>query len=343
MPEATAPGKLLLTGEYAVLRGAPAVSVAVDAMARAVAELRPGGNELEDRADGGRYPFAWAPGTELRWLETDPAERGTVLAAVLATLGARYPDLPLPGSLKVALDTRGFLMTDKPDAPKLGLGSSAAVTVALAGALFAALGIETNPDVIAEFACAAHSRLQGGRGSGADVLTAVYGGVVAVSPGATHPQAERLRWPASLELVLAWSGQSASTPAMIGRFEQFVTQSPASPELQALQHAAGLAAQAWRGGEVGAVLSATARFASALERLDQIADLGIVSPAHRELGALSRRAGALYKTSGAGGGDLGFALTNNAGVASRLRQAFGDAGYPVIDRRLAVAGLTIRA
>ena len=343
MPEATAPGKLLLTGEYAVLRGAPAVCVSVDATARAVAETGPGPHELTDRANGKRYPFAWMPGEALRWLEADPADRGTVLDAVLATIGLQYPDLPLPGGLKLALDARGFVAADGPDAQKLGLGSSAAVTVALVGALFAVLGLGTNRARIAELACAAHSRLQGGRGSGADILTAVYGGVVAVYPSANGPRAEPLRWPEPLELVLVWSGQSASTPAMIRRFEQYARSSPAAPELRALADTAGLAALAWRDEDPGAVLSATAAFAGALNRLDEMADLGILSPGHRQLAALSRRAGALYKTSGAGGGDLGFALTDKAAVADRLRRDFCDAGFPVIDRAVAVRGLLIGA
>ena len=44
--EAHAPGKLFVTGEYAVLAGAPAVVAAVDCRARVRFELSPGDGPL---------------------------------------------------------------------------------------------------------------------------------------------------------------------------------------------------------------------------------------------------------------------------------------------------------
>ncbi|HEY3358228.1 MAG TPA: hypothetical protein VGQ83_33580, partial [Polyangia bacterium] len=96
-----APGKAFVSGEYAVLHGAPAVVVAVARYA--VARLAPGSvDELS--------PF---------------------LAAVVARCPAP------PGTIPV-VDTSALAAHD---GTKLGLGSSAAATVAAAGVIRAAAGV----------------------------------------------------------------------------------------------------------------------------------------------------------------------------------------------------------
>src|SRR6185295_6697990 len=94
---ATAPGKLILTGEYAVLDGAPAVVVAVDRRAVARRHATPRGSS----------PFLVAVAEEIaaRRGANDPAARA---------------------ALEVSVDSTAFYNR----AQKLGLGSSAAVTVA---------------------------------------------------------------------------------------------------------------------------------------------------------------------------------------------------------------------
>src|SRR4051794_13397449 len=94
---ATAPGKLILTGEYAVLDGAPAIVVAVDRRAVARRNAIPRGSS----------PFLVAVAEEIaaRRGASDPAARA---------------------ALEVSVDSAAFYHR----ASKLGLGSSAAVTVA---------------------------------------------------------------------------------------------------------------------------------------------------------------------------------------------------------------------
>ena len=64
---------------------------------------------------------------------------------------------------------------------KLGLGSSAAVTVALMGALLQLVqGGAAGRDKLEALCREAHRHLQGGIGSGIDVATAVAGGLISV-------------------------------------------------------------------------------------------------------------------------------------------------------------------
>ena len=136
---ASAPGKVLLSGEYAVLDGAAAICMAVNR--RAVATVG-------DSPDG-RCRVA-TPGREFH--------NGEKFHIVEAVCGAR-PELT------IELDTRAFVE----DGTKLGIGSSAALTAALVAAL--------GGDVYAD-ALAAHRRLQRGSGSGVDVAAAVHGGLI---------------------------------------------------------------------------------------------------------------------------------------------------------------------
>ena len=73
---ATAPGKLVLAGEYAVLEGAPALAVAVDARASAAirAEGRGGDHAVLHIANTGReFGFVCDQG-KIVWIGDEPRE-----------------------------------------------------------------------------------------------------------------------------------------------------------------------------------------------------------------------------------------------------------------------------
>jgi phosphomevalonate kinase len=149
----SAPGKLMVSGEYAVLEGAEAVVAAVDR--RAYVQL--------NRAAA--QPATSASHTQ----PTLPPEVLSTRACVEARFG------PVPGALSV--DVSELQQGGK----KLGLGSSAAAAAATAAALLRAHGRDL-ADPAARALCLELS-LQGHRavapeGSGADVAASVLGGFV---------------------------------------------------------------------------------------------------------------------------------------------------------------------
>ncbi len=340
MPEASAPGKLLICGEYAVLHGAPAVVTAVTARARA--RVLPA--ERSRLVVAGRsWPFACSVETGLDWSATAPGAPGALLEAVVAELRARA-DVWRPQTLRIELDSSELQLRDAAGVPtKAGLGSSAAVLTALAAALLPAWELTLAPGAFVEFVLAAHRRFQGGRGSGVDVLAAIHGGLLRTTPVQGPAASRPLDWPAGLFPVLVWSGRPASTPQRIAAYTDFRQSGTAAGLIGSLEVAARNAADAWERGAKADILATTAAFADALAALDAAGNIGILTPEHRELAALAARYGVVYKTSGAGGGDLGLALTDDAERAARLREAFIQSGYQVPQAGLAGPGLRLLA
>ncbi|RMF97877.1 MAG: hypothetical protein D6727_04525 [Gammaproteobacteria bacterium] len=339
MTEASAPGKLLICGEYAVLDGAPAVVAAVDARAHAI--VRPAtGSWLA--SGGGRWPFRCHRDSGLQWTGAEPGERGALLAALVAELRAGPWDWQ-PRPVEIELDSGALQFDDGAGGrAKAGLGSSAAVLVALAAALLPAWALRPAPEELGALLLAAHRRFQGGRGSGIDVLSALHGGLLRAEPLRGASACRRLDWPAGLLPVLAWSGRPASTPAMLVRYAALQEAGGrAAGAIGELGAAARLAADAWERGEITGILAAVSEFAAALAAVDRAGRIGILTPEHRELAAIAARVGAVYKTSGAGGGDFGIAFTDDPERAQALRAAFREAGYAVPELQLAVPGVEL--
>ncbi|MGI9329350.1 MAG: mevalonate kinase family protein [Gammaproteobacteria bacterium] len=344
MVEGQAPGKLLLTGEYAVLRGAPAVAQAMGGPARARVSRAVAG-EFRDAQAGQSWPYSLGQGAGVHWHAGDPGQAGRLPTAVLAECLRRWPTPLQTQPLILELDTSAFRHLDADGAAlKFGLGSSAALVVALVGAVVAELDIEVSPAQLRDCCLDAHRAFQGGQGSGVDVLTALQGGLLLMA-GAGAPPAS-LAWPGDLHRVTVWTGRSASTPALIAQFDAFARRQPEkfADCLAQLVTAAGDAAGAWRAGVASQIIVAVQCYAQALRVLDAQGDIGIWTPEHEILAGLSASHGAVYKSSGAGGGDLGFALSESADAAAALTQAMTSAGFHVLPGQAqTLAGLAVTA
>jgi phosphomevalonate kinase len=342
MVEGQAPGKLLLTGEYAVLRGAPAVALAMGGPARARVSQAVAG-EFRDAQGDQTWPYSLGQGDGVHWHAGDPGQAGRLPAAVLAECLRRWPTPLQSQPLALELDTSAFRRLDADGAPlKFGLGSSAALVVALTGAVVSALNIDATPAQLRDCCLDAHRAFQGGQGSGVDVLTALQGGLLLMADSVSRPVP--IGWPADLHLVTVWTGHSASTPALIKQFDVFAQQHAQAFAdcLAQLVTAAHEAAGAWRSGVSGKILAAVQNYADALRALDVQGDIGIWTREHETLADLAASNGAIYKSSGAGGGDLGYALSDSAEAAAALTEAMTTAGFHVLPATpQAVAGLVV--
>jgi phosphomevalonate kinase len=311
---ATAPGKLILTGEYAVLDGAPALVVAVDRRAIARHHATPRGSS----------PFLVAVADEIA------ARRGA------ADPAARV-------ALEVSVDSAAFYER----MIKLGLGSSAAVTVA---ATALALGTVERGEVL-EVALAAHARAQGPRGtagSGADIAASVHGGTIVFSRGQSGPRVERRRWPASVALVPFFTGAPADTAQLVARVQTVRGSNQAAVEaaLTAIADASRAACAALTAPSelcALALIGALALAANATDRLAIATGIDLVPECVTRARTALARLGGTAKTTGAGGGDVGVAAVPATVDGTVVMRLLIEAGCQPLRIALDDTGVDLRA
>jgi phosphomevalonate kinase len=297
---ATAPGKAVLSGEYAVMDGAPAICMAVNRRSQvtivdqeeqwhtvvspgfAVAEGRfqDVQGQLEWLADGDAYGLF-----EQVWRELKPKPAGHV---------------------SISLDTRQFLDADSSE--KLGIGSSAALTVALAASMCASFAPDVDSSQVAKIA---HRKFQDNVGSGIDVACSLLGGLIDYS--IDRDVIDQIEWPQGLAFGLLWSGVSVGTAEKLKRLQQ----AEVLPSRTQLAYAAEQTAIAWRSGSAQAVLEVYKSYVDILRTFSVDHDLGIFDAGHGALADAANDMGLIYKPCGAGGGDIGIVLAENeAAVAA---------------------------
>ena len=321
MREALAPGKVVLTGEYAVLCDAPALVVAVNRYVRGtLTALPPPGDAWQFRSLG----FEGQSSHDLMALRTprtlppeDPARLWAfALATALNTGGADI------APHECVLDTSAMYSAT---GRKFGLGSSAAAIVVCCGLLHGAdkaISFKTAHD--------AHCASQDGVGSGLDIASALQGGLIRFQQGASSP----CLWPDSLHYRFVDTGVAASTPPLIRRFEAW-RKGGIPSELGMLIDAATTLAD-------GALnLDNLARYAAALDSMDQAAGIGIYSAEHRACQQIAEANGVVYKPCGAGGGDLGIAISDEPDQLDRFARGISH-NYATIDLGMAQHGLIVR-
>ena len=276
MNTVSAPGKMLLGGEYAVLFGAEAVVTSVNRRAHA------------------------------RWLPKGPRESSVIVREVLRA--ARDPlskrNIALSDAAWVSVQSSGF----KIGKLKLGLGSSAAVAAGATGAIFEAHGlpIRDHQTEILQTSLAGHRAAQDGKGSGADVAAAVMGGTILYRMN-EPPRRVSVR---GIHIGVVFSGRSVSTQQMIEKIDIFKEREPNvyRAVMDELILCAGSMSQAFRADKPREIIESARAYGESMERLGRAAGVGIVAKEHRCAMTLAEEIGGAAKPSGAGGGDIAVAF-----------------------------------
>jgi phosphomevalonate kinase len=343
----SAPGKLVLLGEYAVLFGAPAAVAAIDRRASVRLTARAGEDWRVMAPDLVENPARFGPGAanSVRWIENQGYGAFELLEKLFEGLQGSIDLQNLP-SLSMTLDTRAFFESTERERTKLGLGSSAALTVALACGLegWADGELDGEPAARLRRYVDLHRAVQGGEGSGIDVAASTLGGVVRYRLGddGSIAEAEPLVLPGKLGLVFVWTGRSASTGDFLGRLHARRTESPGEvdPVLDELGTVSASGVEALGGDDAEAFLDAVDAFWSVLDRLGDAIDMPILSDDHRRLRQIATECGVHYKPSGAGGGDFGIAFAAEIAEVDAFGSRAEAAGYRVVDLSLDHLGLT---
>ena len=329
MTTVTAPGKAVLSGEYAVLEGAPAISAAVDRRARVTIAESPGA-EHSITTPGyleGTWLFRVNDDGDLEWQEPIPESTAFVLVEEIwkSFDAGNWP------ALAITVDTQEF--RDAATGLKYGLGSSAAVAVALAAALQSFFSVELD---IGSVAFDAHDRFQRGRGSGVDIATSLHGGLIEYQRGGVA--ARQLQWPMDLHHQFLWSGQVAATSAKLVKLGE---RRANNNSMQLLNGCAEAIVSAWLTGDCRQILDSFPAFIDALQQFSVDHDLGIFDAGHEGLVQLAADAGVVYKPCGAGGGDIGIVLTDNRDAMTAFCDQAAQQSFQILDIETGEQGVEV--
>jgi len=338
----SAPGKLFVSGEYAVLWGGVARVAAVAPRTAAYVRRRADARVhvcLEEGTLGGSTtPLG------VRWAREVPAGFSFVARTLDEALRAH-------GRASPGFDLAMAPSAVGPNGQKLGMGGSACATVLAAEGVRYVL--EERYDAL-KLALAAHALGQGGKGSGGDVAASFAGGLLRyrrydVAPLIDASNAGRLRaalaespsvdvWRLAeprVSMAYAFTGESASTRVLIAQVEArleeagrraFVARSDALG--QVIEDGLG-------GGDFRAFSEAVKAQHALLLELGPLETEGM-----RRVLALAAAYGCTGKLSGAGGGDGCILFAPDSKARTELCQGLESRGFHTLplDTELGVRG-----
>jgi phosphomevalonate kinase len=267
-----APGKLVLTGAYAVLEGAPAIVAAVDRYA------------VVDTQSPGKV--------DVRALHDEAGQKlglGSSASSIVASFGARAlarGDDPRHAAVRSEI----FRAARDAHQRQQGGGSGVDIAASVHGGVLRYTVLRGASSSSSRASAPGDARLATatpqGSGAARRVETAIH--AVDMPPG--------------LVLAAFWSGTSARTSELLARVDALRARGGAVAVFTALRDVAEEAADAI--GDASRFVARAAAFGRALAALGDAADAPIVPPAFAELAALAERQGAAFFPSGAGGGDV---------------------------------------
>jgi len=326
MVVSSAPGKVYLFGEHAVVYGEPAVPCAIERRARVTVHAREDSRlrvHAEDLTlDGFTVEYNGDTGEKP---DVDVSE-----SLVEAAMG--YVDVAVAQARDAAdAPDAGFDVTIESDIPLgAGLGSSAAVVVAAIDAATRELGVELPREELADRSYRVEHEVQDGQASRADTFCSTMGGAVRVE----GDDCRRLEAP-NLPFVIGFDGGAGDTGALVSG-------------VRALREEYGFAADTVEA--IGDVVRQGEQALSDgdIEELGRLMDfnhglleaLGVSSRSLDEMVWAARSAGALgAKLTGAGGGGCIVAL--DASEETETALAFTPGCEEAFRAELATEGVRV--
>lgn len=201
--EVSAPGKLMLFGEHAVVYGRPCIVTAVDQRLRVKVEVK-SGNSLEINApDVGVEGFKCVPKDSL----TEDLPKGARFIAVAVNNFFN----------KYGVDA-GMSVTTRSDfSSQFGFGSSSAATVGVVMALSEVFDLDLNKREIFDLSYKTVLDIQG-VGSGFDIAAAIWGGTIYFVGGGKKITPLKLE---SLPLIVGYTRVKADTATLVKKVAEF--------------------------------------------------------------------------------------------------------------------------
>lgn len=303
-----APGKLVLSGAYAVLEGAPAIVTAVDRHAVADSS-RPAEFVTDEMRAAGSGPYAYFDASELR-ADDRKLGLGSSAAILVATLGTQ-PETDLTSQ-----SGRDALFERALNAHRSAQGGGSGVDVAAS-------------------VYGGHLRYQ----LHAPLRAPVGDGSRPRWPGANIAPTQL---PSRVELSVFGSPHAASTSEFLTRV--YAWRESATHDFDAwllgANEAADQACEACARDDVSTFIAALTRQSEALSELGSAAAVPIVTDAVSQLDAAARKVGGCVLPAGAGGGDVSLFVRELGVDVSEVSSVAGNLGLTLLRLNLGAPGVT---
>ncbi len=354
MIHTSAPGKLMIAGEWAVLEGYPCIVAAVNRRVHCEIEEKSPDEaieiELKDFDTNAKVLFA---NNKLTIISGDNEKLKFAKAAVETAL--RYIGKAKTFRL-VTWNEKTEIKKGK-EVKKLGFGSSSAAVVAIISSVLAFHGIEISSIParlrIYKLATIAHYRAQGKIGSAFDIAAATFGGAIIYKRFDAGWLEEQLKkhsirevaakkWPLlsieaidipkGMNFVAAWTGKDASTAGMIQKMNKFrENDGKAYRNIYSnIGYLVEELADAIKGNDKEKIIKLINENHLLLSELTKKSKIEIETKELRKLHEIARKYGA-GKLSGAGGGDCGIGVCFDKNNTDKMRRAWSANGLQVVD------------
>ncbi|MFH5811501.1 phosphomevalonate kinase [Companilactobacillus sp. FL22-1] len=344
MSTGKAPGKLYLAGEYAVVEtGFPAVLTSVNKYVTVTINKTQNGGTIQSKNLNKELIHWNRQGTQLVFDDSE-SQLQYILAAIKFV--ERYA---LERDVK--LNYYDLLVTselDSKDGKKYGLGSSAAVTVAVVKTLGDFYHLELSAMDIYKIAAISHLSVQG-NGSLGDIAASAFGGIVAYySPDRNwifnmvrnHSiteilsldwpklQIHSLELPDDLELTVGWTGSPASTSILVDRIALTKAQKVDKYQhfLQSSRQNVEDLIDGFKTKNSTKIKKMFSEYRQLLADLADFSDVHIETELLEKLCDIAEKLGGSAKTSGAGGGDCGIVLSDKSLDIAELKKEWQQVG-----------------
>lgn len=255
---------------------------------------------------------------------------------------------------------------DDPSGKKYGLGSSAAIVVAVVTTMLKLHDSEkgkVNPETIFKLAAIAHFKTQG-NGSCADIAASTYGGWLHYTAFPANWLIEQVhnvksistlvasKWPmlhiesisppTALHFCVGWTGESAATAPMVAHVQQFCNENPEAYHnfLTESSLAVKRIVTGFYQNDSDMVLDGMKDNRFTLLKIAKLAHVIIETPELERLANLAEQYGS-GKSSGAGGGDCGIAFVKEKSQVEKLNLAWNKAAIQSLNLKASLQGAYI--
>ncbi len=365
MLKVSAPGKLVIAGEWSVLEsGNPVIVASVDRFVHVFLKPRKDQQVILNLPDFNLRISGELKNQKLIFGEVLTPTISQQIIFIKASIETVASYLNLDSGFELTTNSSETIIESESGKIKFGLGSSAGITVATTSALLQQFHPKKTlinlEDLTFKLAIISHFQAQNQLGSGLDIATAVYGGVIAYSTfdskwlvnkinSTKLEQLVQLEWPncsiekltlpVGLIILTGFTGCSASSTKLITEMNEFQKNHPLIIEqlYQKIANNTKKLIMDWKNSQLLEILSGLKNNHLLLKELAKVSKVPLITKELQCLITLAEQHGFTSKFSGAGGGDCGLAFGDNLEKVAELKLAWIKAGILPLEINLGKA------